>query len=71
MFYNFDDNLYFMARKNISIWEYFGQIYDAYSLLLNILTKANKRIIVIDNYAGKELLDILRIINMSCIYCNV
>ena len=37
-----------------------GQIYDAYSLLIDILNTSNKEIIIIDNYAGKELLDILK-----------
>ena len=32
-----------------------GQIYDAYSLLLDILNKAKEEIIIIDNYAGKDL----------------
>ena len=36
-----------------------GQIYDAYSLLLDIFTTSNKNIIIIDNYISKELLDIL------------
>ena len=40
-----------------------GQIYDAYSLLIDILNKAKKEILIIDNYAGKELLDILKDIN--------
>lgn len=42
---------------------YEGQIYDAYSLLMDILNKAINSIIIIDNYAGKELLDILKEIN--------
>lgn len=42
-----------------------GQIYDAYSLLLDILNKAKKEIIIIDNYAGKELLDILKQLDIS------
>ena len=42
-----------------------GQIYDAYSLLLDILNSAKKEIIIIDNYAGKELLDILRKFNIN------
>ena len=37
-----------------------GQIYDAYSLLIDILRTAKKELIIIDNYAGKELLDILK-----------
>ena len=36
-----------------------GQIYDAYSLLLDIFNTSNKNIIIIDNYISKELLDIL------------
>ena len=39
---------------------YEGQIYDAYSLLLDIFNKANETIIIIDNYISKNLLDILR-----------
>ena len=42
-----------------------GQIYDAYSLLIDILNKAKKEIIIIDNYAGKELLDILKDIKVN------
>ena len=37
-----------------------GEFYDAYSLLLDILNKSIEEIILIDNYAGKELLDILK-----------
>ena len=37
-----------------------GQIYDAYSLLIHILNVAKKEIIIIDNYAGIELFDILK-----------
>ncbi len=40
-----------------------GQIYDAYSLLIDILNTSRNEIIIIDNYAGKELLDILKDIN--------
>ena len=35
-------------------------IYDAYSVLLDIFNEACNEIIIIDNYANKELLDILR-----------
>ena len=44
---------------------YEGQIYDAYSLLIDILSKAKKGIIIIDNYAGKKLFDIIRNINVK------
>ena len=36
-----------------------GQIYDAYSLLINIIRKAKSKIIIIDNYFDKTILDIL------------
>jgi len=36
-----------------------GQIYDAYSLLINIIRKAKEKIIIIDNYIDKTILDIL------------
>ena len=38
---------------------YDGQIYDAYSLLLDIFNESKEEIIVIDNYANKKLLDLL------------
>ena len=38
---------------------YEGQIYDAYSLLLDILNSSKERIIVIDNFANKKLFDLL------------
>ena len=44
---------------------YEGQIYDAYSLLIDILSKARKKIIIIDNYAGKKLFDIIKNINVK------
>ena len=36
-----------------------GEIYDAYSLLIDIIKSANKEIIIIDNYVDKTTLDIL------------
>ena len=42
-----------------------GQIYDSYSLLLDIFNTANNNIIIIDNYIDKKLLDILRNINKN------
>lgn len=44
-----------------------GQIYDSYSLLLDILNKSEKEIIIIDNYIDKSLLDILRKIDKQII----
>lgn len=47
----------FKERNNHLFFE--GQIYDAYSLLIEIFNKAKKDIIIIDNYVDKNLLDIL------------
>ena len=44
-----------------------GDIYDAYSVLIEIINLAKEEIIIIDNYLGKALLDILRNINRKII----
>ena len=51
------------TKRNSIFFE--GQIYDAYSLLIDILNASNQEIIIIDNYVGKELLDILKNISRS------
>jgi len=38
---------------------YEGQIYDAYSLLLDIFNTSKQNIIIIDNYIDKNILDVL------------
>ncbi|QKT05740.1 ORF6N domain-containing protein [Mycoplasma sp. OR1901] len=51
---------YIAENKEVSQKMFFdGQIYDAYSLLTNIVKKANKNIILIDNYVDTITLDIL------------
>lgn len=47
----------FKEKNNHIFFE--GQIYDAYSLLIEILNKSKEEIIIIDNYIDKSLLDIL------------
>ena len=44
-----------------------GDIYDAYSVLLEIFNLSKNEIIIIDNYAGKEILDELKTINKKVI----
>lgn len=44
-----------------------GDFYDSYSALLDIFEKSKEEIIIIDNYAGKELLDVLKNINKKTI----
>ena len=43
---------------------YEGQIYDAYSLLIDIFKEAGKEIIIIDNYADKSILDMITNLNV-------
>ena len=37
-----------------------GQIYDAYSVVIDIIKKANKKILIIDNYIDDSVLKMLR-----------
>ena len=53
------------TKEKINHIFYNEQIYDAYSLLIDILNKAKKEIIIIDNYAGKELFDITKDIKVN------
>ena len=46
---------------------YEGQIYDAYSLLIDILSKAKEEVIIIDNYADKSILDMITNLNVKVI----
>ena len=46
---------------------YEGQIYDAYSLLIDILSKAKEEVIIIDNYADKSVLDMITNLNVKVI----
>ena len=60
------DEVFSKLDKTVNNHIFFeGQIYDAYSLLIDILNKAKKEIIIIDNYACKELFDILKEIKVS------
>ena len=63
------DKLNEKTKVNTIFYE--GQIYDAYSLLIDILSMANKEVIIIDNYAGKELLDILKVVNVKIIIISI
>lgn len=63
------DKLNEKTKVNTIFYE--EQIYDAYSLLIDILSMANKEVIIIDNYAGKELLDILKVVNVKIIIISI
>ena len=51
--------------KNYLFFE--GELYDAYSTLLDIFNRSIEEIIIIDNYADKKLLDILKKIDRKII----
>lgn len=55
----------FDKNKKINNIFFEGQIYDAYSLLIDILSSAAINIIIIDNYIDKKFLDICSKINTS------
>ncbi|MBQ7532334.1 MAG: ORF6N domain-containing protein [Bacteroidales bacterium] len=58
-------NPYVFTEHGVSMLEdkqklfFDGQIYDAFSLMVSIIQKANEEIILIDNYVNNETLDIL------------
>ena len=55
------------AKQKINKIFFDGQIFDAYALMLDIFETAQEEIIIIDNYAGKELLKVLSKINKRII----
>ena len=54
-------------KEKINHIFYEGQIYDAYSLLIDIFKEAKKEIIIIDNYADKSILDMITNLNVKAI----
>ena len=54
-------------KEKINAIFYEGQIYDAYSLLIDIFKEAGKEIIIVDNYADKSILDMITNINVKVI----
>ena len=56
------------AEKRIVNEIYFkGQIYDAYSKIIDILSKAKEELIIIDAYADKKTLDIIKNLKVKVI----
>ena len=54
-------------KEKINHIFYEGQIYDAYSLLIDIFKEAGKEIIIVDNYADKSILDMITNLNVKVI----
>ena len=57
-----------LEEKEMNNLIYFdGQVYDAHSKIIDILNTAKDEIIIIDSYADKKLLDIIKYINKNII----
>ncbi len=57
----------FDEKKVVNEIYYNGQIYDAYSKILDIFKSAYKELIIIDAYADKNVLDIIRKLDVNII----
>ena len=57
----------FNEKEKINAIFYEGQIYDAYSLLIDIFKDAKEEIIIVDNYADKSILDMITNLNVKVI----
>lgn len=55
------------TKEFVNMLYYNGQLFDAYSKLIDILNEAKKEIIIIDTYADKSVLDIVSSINKNVI----
>ena len=55
----------FEEKKKVNEIYFNGQIYDAYSKILDIFYSAKKELIIIDNYADKTLLDMIKELNVK------
>ena len=57
----------FEEKKKINEIYFNGQIYDAYSKVLDIFKNAKKELIIIDSYADNTILDIIKRLNIEVI----
>jgi hypothetical protein len=55
------------SKEKINHIFFSGQIYDSYSLLVDILKEAKEEIIIIDNYIDKTILDIICLLDKKVI----
>ena len=53
----------FEEKENINEIYFSGQIYDAYSKIKDIMFEASEELIIIDSYADKTILDMIKNIN--------
>lgn len=57
----------FEERKKVNEIYFNGQIYDAYSKIIDIFKSAKKELIIIDGYCDKSLLDMIRQLKINII----
>ena len=57
----------FEKKKKVNEIYFNGQIYDAYSKIIDIMNETKKELIIIDNYADKNVLDMIRKIKVKVI----
>ncbi len=57
----------FEEKKVVNEIYFDGQIFDAYSKILDIFNEAKKEIIVIDGYADREFLNIIKNLNIKVV----
>ncbi len=57
----------FEEKKKINEIYFNGQIYDAYSKIMDIMQEAKKELILIDRYADKSVLDMIRKIDVDVV----
>ena len=57
----------FESNKKVNEIYFNGQIYDAYSKIIDILNEAKEDLIIIDGYADKYTLDLIKHINVKVI----
>ena len=55
-------------KRKINEIYYNGQIYDAYSKILEIFKECNNYLIIIDSYADNTILDIIKRLNIDILY---
>ena len=57
----------FEEKRKVHEIYFNGQIYDAYSKILDIFNGAKKELIIIDSYADKKILDIVKDLNIKVV----
>ena len=57
----------FNKKEKVNKIFFEGELYDSYSVLLDIFNSSKEEIIIIDNYSSKELFDLLRNIDRKII----